>query len=41
MPELAATYGLTPRDVWALTNRELTVFLDHHKRLVKESQRGR
>jgi hypothetical protein len=35
MPELAATYGLTPADVWKLTNRELSAFLDHHKRVAR------
>ena len=27
MPVLARTYGLTPSDVWALTNPELEAFL--------------
>jgi hypothetical protein len=37
MPELAAAYGISPAEFWKLTNRELTVFLDHHKR----ASRGR
>jgi hypothetical protein len=39
MPELAATYHLSPEEVWGLTQAEMTQFLAHHERLVKESRR--
>lgn len=41
IPELSAVYGLSPRDVWDLTQSEYSAFIRHHDEMVRESKRGR
>lgn len=40
IPEFAATYGLSPRQVWELTQSEWSAFSHHHDQLVRQVNRG-
>lgn len=40
IPELSATYGLTPSEVWDLTQRQYERYIEHHEQLVREASRG-